>query len=372
MIDGPREPSRKSLLSISDLSQESNYSYRPKMPARVMSKYEPKYDLNETEETTGNKRFSMATVLSSLALFLSLISFCLCANVYWNKTEVETTLLVNSRRLTKLEKSTFEFPVSSQQLSSYYTSEQIQFPKVCDCPQSLRGAPGRDGSPGMRGPQGEQGFPGLRGLPGQKGSKGEPGEKGAAGEIVVLEPRNPYARNKRNVKVEVSGSDSLSAANNPTYGRQSENVYMGAPPSESYLQDNFKGEKGEPGLRGLPGPPGPPGPSGPKGSIGFDGIKGNPGNSGIPGSKGEAGIPGYPGAKGEKGDTGKVGDRGIRGFPGLPGSEGPRGAPGQMGIQGPRGPPGPRGAKGDQGAPGLDAPCPYGPDGLPLPACSLK
>ena len=134
MIDGPKEPGRKSLLSISDLSQESNYSYRPKMPARVTSRYEPKYELNQPEETPERKSFSMATVLSSLALFLSLISFCLCANVYWNKTDIESTLLVNSRRLTKLEKSTFDFPVASKQVKP---SQSFQFFCYCECLKEL-------------------------------------------------------------------------------------------------------------------------------------------------------------------------------------------------------------------------------------------
>ena len=115
MIDGPKEPSRKSLLSASDLSQESNYSYRPKMPARVMGA--TKYGLAE-EEKEQKAKLSMPTILSSLALFLSFISFCLCVNVYWNKTDIESTLVVNSRRLTKLEKSTFDFPVAEKQVSN--------------------------------------------------------------------------------------------------------------------------------------------------------------------------------------------------------------------------------------------------------------
>ncbi|XP_075238732.1 uncharacterized protein LOC142334496 [Convolutriloba macropyga] len=347
MINGNKEPNRRSLMN---------------------SLYEPQYETTPYSHISQTRPQSISSPKNTnkkSAPFKSLSSDNGATNLESRKN-MSWTSIVSMVSFVLANYGTGEVKVQFAnvgQTSVFLLPEPTAVRKVCDCPENLRGPPGRDGEPGPPGPRGDTGPQGPRGFPGVRGEKGEPGEKGSAGEIVVLDSKIPYARNKRGVSITSKDSGE---------GSQSQNVHVGEAPNYKFYESNFKGQKGEPGPPGPPGPAGSQGDKGDRGPQGFTGSKGNPGSTGPPGKQGTAGIPGQNGKQGEAGNRGPQGERGQRGHTGPRGTVGDKGDTGRRGIQGPVGLPGPRGEKGNQGAPGLDAPCPYGPDGLPLAICSGK
>jgi hypothetical protein len=164
-------------------------------------------------------------------------------------------------------------------------------------PQGDAGDKGTQGAPGDPGPQGIQGIQGIQGDQGAQGEQGLQGQEGVQGPQGIQ--GDAGNRGTDGTSVVLSGVVPT-AADLPTTGNNSGDLYITADTSDGYVWDGsqwvnvgpIRGPIGETGQTGLQGDQGIQGETGLQGIQGIQGIQGDTGEQGAPGVQGNTGTTG--------------------------------------------------------------------------------